>query len=388
LRAVGSNHLSHFPLIAAAALTNATGWGGSTGVLEFKTCMEAWVASGTAPWIRARALEAFLCGFSDFGRRIMTNTRGIAGACLIALVSCSGARGDDGQDNGNKSSAEKVLASLAGAYNAQDSKAIADQFTQTGEFIDADGDVFDGREVIAREFAALFEVKPRDTVAFDVNQVREISPGTLSVESAATFSSSDGSKTSTVDFTALVVRQSDGRGLLASVRSQGERSARTPGMRLKELEWLIGLWVDESDESTMNSNTRWSEDGNFLVTSFTIQVARRKVLSGTQWIGWDGSLEKFRSWVFDSDGGHAEGIWTRIDDRWIVKSTGVRPDGDACSATNTYERKGPDAFLFSVTDRIVGHETLADFTSHVVRKPPDPKTASNAAAPLPGKGTP
>jgi len=112
-------------------------------------------------------------------------------------------------------------------------------------------------------------------------------------------------------------------------------------------------------------------------------MAGRRVMNGTQRIGWDGSLGKFKSWVFDSEGGHGEGIWTEIDDRWIVKATGVRPDGNAYSATHIYEPQGPEAYRFTVTDRIVGNETEPDlnetepdFTAQVVRKPPEPETAS------------
>ncbi len=219
------------------------------------------------------------------------------------------------------------------------------------------------------------------------DDIREISPGVLSVDCTATFSATEGKpaagrkETVTVDFAGLVVKQADGNWLLASIRSEGERSLRSPHARLKALEWMIGEWVDESDESTMHTNTRWSDDGHFILTDFSIYVARHKVMNGTQRIGWDGSLEKFKSWVFDSEGGHAEGIWTEIDDRWIVKSTGVRPDGDVCSATQAYERKGSDSYLFTVTDRIVGDETAPDFSSHVVRKPPEPEKASAAAEP-------
>ena len=56
--------------------------------------------------------------------------------------------------------------------------------------------------------------------------------------------------------------------------------------------------------------------------------------------------------------------------------TGVRPDVDACSATHTYERRGPDSFQFTVTDRIVGDEVQPDFTSQEVRKPPEPERAT------------
>jgi uncharacterized protein (TIGR02246 family) len=328
-------------------------------------------------------------------------------ASLLVLVFCSGAPSDDKQPDKNAASqpdtnadpqadknAETVrqaLASLARAYNARDPKAIAELFTPKGEFIDADDNVFDSHEAIAGEFAALFEVNPgKNSVEIAAEEIREISPGVLSVDCVATFSDAeekdeDDKETADVDFSALLVKQSDGGWLFASIRSEGEGDLRTPHARLKQLAWLIGEWLDESDESTMHTTTRWSEDGNFLLTDFTIRVAGRKVMSGTQRIGWDGSLDKFKSWVFDSEGGHAEGIWTEIEDSWVVKVTGVRPDGDACSATHTYEQAAPDMFLFSVTDRIIGDEAAPDFTARVVRKPPEPEKATADATTSRGK---
>jgi uncharacterized protein (TIGR02246 family) len=321
----------------------------------------------------------------SIARRVMRAKSKIAGACLLLPLFCSGAPSDDQPPDANAEVVTRALRSLAMAYNARDAKALAGQFAPRGEFIDAEGNVFEGPEVIAREFSALFQINTRNSFELAADAIREISPGILSVDGVATFSDAKGSETDKVDFAALIVKQPDGRWLVASIRSEGESTLRSPGAHLKELEWLIGDWVDESNESTMQSTTRWSEDGNFIVTSFAIQVAGRKVMSGTQRIGWDGALEKYRSWVFDSEGGHAEGIWTEIDDRWVVKSTGVRPEGDACSATHTYERKGSDAFLFSVTDRIVGDQAQPDFTSHVVRKPPEPQRSANTAISPPRK---
>jgi uncharacterized protein (TIGR02246 family) len=282
------------------------------------------------------------------------------------------------QPDKNAETVTKALAAMAKALNARDPEAIAAQFTPKGEFIDADDNVFDSHEAIAGEFKALFEVNPRKhSMELTFDEIREISPGILSVDCTVTFSDLEGKDEDKdmedIDFSALLVKQTDGSWLFASVRSEGEGNLRTPHARLKQLEWLIGEWVDESDESSMHTKTRWSEDGNFIMADFTIHLAGRKLLGGTQRIGWDGSIGKFKSWVFDSEGGHAEGIWTEIDDAWIVKVTGVRPDGDACSATHTYERRGADSFQFTVTDRIVGNEVLPDFTSEEVRKPPEPE---------------
>lgn len=289
----------------------------------------------------------------------------------------------DKQAEKNSETVIQALAALAKALNARDPEAIARQFTPKGEFIDADDNVFDSHEAIAGEFKVLFEVNPRkNSVELTFDEVREISPGILSVDCVATFSDAEAKEGDRekvdVDFSALLVKQANGNWLFASVRSEGEGNDATPHAQLKRLEWLVGEWIDESDESTMHTTTRWSDDGNFLLTDFTIRVAGRKVMSGTQRIGWDGSLDKFKSWVFDSEGGHTEGIWTEIDDRWVVKATGVRPDGDVCSATQTYEQTRPDIYLFSVTDRIIGDETAPDFTATVVRRPPEPEKSASA----------
>ncbi len=305
---------------------------------------------------------------------------------LVVLLLCSGAPSDDKPPpDKNAETVNKALAALAKAYNARDPEAIAELFTPKGEFIDADSNVFDSHETIAGEFKVLFEINPKNTVELAAEEIREISAGILSVDCVATFSAAEESAAVDVDFSALLVKQSNGGWLLASVRSEGEQNLRTPHARLIQLEWLIGEWVDESADSTMYTNTRWSDDGHFMITNFAIHVAGRKVMTGTQWIGWDGSLDKFRSWVFDSEGGHAGGIWTQIDDNWVVSATGVRPDGDACSATQIYEPQGPDAYRFSVTNRIVGNETEADFTAQVVRKPPEPETAATSKVKTRGK---
>jgi uncharacterized protein (TIGR02246 family) len=310
----------------------------------------------------------------------------ILGASLLVFVFCAAAHSDDAVPRDKNSEAvSEVLAALAKAYNARDPKSIAKLFTPQGEFIDADANVFDSHEAIAAEFAALFEINPqKNSVEMAAEEIREISPGILSVDCVAIFSDAEADNEEKdvdgIDFSALVVRQSDGRWLLASVRSEGEGNLHTPHARLKRLEWLIGNWVDENNESAMHTKTRWSDDGNFLLSDFTIQVAGRKVMSGTQRIGWDGALGKFKSWLFDSEGGHAEGIWTDLDDVAVVKVVGVRPDGEAYSATHNYERTGDDSFLFSVTDRIVGDDTAPDFTATVVRKPPELKQVRSAAA--------
>lgn len=303
-------------------------------------------------------------------------------ACLVVALSCGGAPSDEKPADKFAESVGKTLMSLAAGYNARDAKAISETFTTTGEFVDGSGNVFQGRDAIAREFAALFEVNPKNSIAVTADDIREISPGILAADCVAQLVAgerAEGKEADHVDFAAILIKQADGRWLIGSIRSEGERSPPTPKAHLKRLEWLIGEWVEESNESTMHTNSRWSEDGNFILTDFAIHAAGRKLMTGTQRIGWDASQEKFRSWVFDSDGGYAEGIWTELEDHWVVKSTGVRPDGLVGSATTTYAQTNSHAYVFSVTDRLIGDEEQPDFIAHVVRKPPQPESGAPTA---------
>ena len=84
-------------------------------------------------------------------------------------------------------------------------------------------------------------------------------------------------------------------------------------------------------------------------------------------------LKQFRTWVFDSEGGFAEGLMARDGDRCIVKLSAVRADGQSASATNIITRLGPDRFGWESRDRTLGGETVPGIDQFtVVRKPPEP----------------
>jgi hypothetical protein len=115
---------------------------------------------------------------------------------------------------------------------------------------------------------------------------------------------------------------------------------------------------------------RWSEDKNFLLGEFQFNSAEGSPRKSSQRIGWDPVAGKFRSWLFDADGGFAEGSWTVVDDGVVIKSTSVNPDATTASATMTIVTKDKDHFSIAGTDRIVGDNREPDFDLTVVRRPP------------------
>jgi uncharacterized protein (TIGR02246 family) len=297
--------------------------------------------------------------------------------CILgALIACTAVAvpDDPAPTAADEKAIQATLEKLAAAFNARDAKAAVALFTPTGEFVDGEGNTFHGREAIEAELTALFKANTQGKVGFETDNVRFLSAGLFIEEGTVTVTSVD-KFNKKIGYLMLHAQQKDGSWLLASVRSKGEE-ATTPQEHLQELSWLIGEWVDESTESVVKTRVRWSEDKNFILSDFVIQVAGKPTLKGTHRIGWDPLMKSFKSWVFDSAGGHAEGVWTQVDERWIVRFTGVRPDGEVGTMTTTYQPIGPDTYLYTVTDRILGEDAQPDLSVLVVRKPPEPAKAA------------
>jgi hypothetical protein len=160
----------------------------------------------------------------------------------------------------------------------------------------------------------------------------------------------------------------DGRWLLDSVR-ETELPARSSSYEhLKELEWLVGTWIDEDDDATVETTCQWARNNNFLTRSFKVMVGERLDMEGTQVIGWDAAAGQIRSWVFDSDGGFAEGLWTRKDNRWVINSTGTLPDGGKATSINILTYVDDDTLTWQTTGREVDGQILPNVDEVTIKR--------------------
>jgi hypothetical protein len=143
---------------------------------------------------------------------------------------------------------------------------------------------------------------------------------------------------------------------------------------LKQLDWLIGDWVDESPNSLVTTTYHLADDHRAIESEFHVHINGKPAMTGTQRIAWDPQAKKLRSWVYDSEGGLAEGVWTCDGDQWIVKMTGASHDGQVSSSTNVISRVGKDRLTWQSRDRAVGAEMTPDVGPIViVRKAPQPQ---------------
>src|SRR5262249_40065929 len=223
-----------------------------------------------------------------------------------------------------------------------DSKALAALFTPDGQIEDKDGNVNEGREAIAQTFAELFSETPQKRIEVTIESIRFIG-SELAVEKGSTKETVAPSEVPEYDAYTVVHVKRNGKWQMALARDE-EGPPPTGHERLQPLAWLVGDWVDDGGNVVVRSSWRLSEDRNFLLQEFNIQIGGRNSMRVSQRIGWDPLAKRIRSWVFDSDGGYGESAWTRTGDTWLIKATGVRPDGRTASATNVLVPAGKDSY--------------------------------------------
>jgi len=271
---------------------------------------------------------------------------------------------------------ERALRTLAEAYarayQAGDARALAALFTDDAEMIDENGERLRGRPMIENVFSAIFRQRPGATLTITPASLRFLGPD-VAQEEGQTAVRVGTEPPSTRHYTVTFVKQGD-RWRYSSVREEHEPGI-SPHQRLQELAWLVGDWTDESPDSVVQVNCRWTEDGHFLLRDFIVRVQGKSVMTVNERIGWDASTRQIRSWVFDSEGGHGTGLWSRTGNQWVIKSTGVLPDGRIATATLTLTKVGPHSARWTSDGRTVGDRVVPDHAEYLmVRQSPAPAT--------------
>ena len=266
-------------------------------------------------------------------------------------------------------------------YNKGDSGALAAFFTEDAEVVEADGYRYQGKGPIEQTYRDTFALSKGVQIAFEVDAIRFLSPDVAKEEGRLIVTPIKGAPLSRL-YTVLFVKR-EGHWLISSVREETDPLVR-PHDRLKDLDWMVGDWIDEGAESVVRLHCQWSEDENFLFRTFTVKRQGKPVMTVTQRIGGDPVSRQVRSWEFDSEGGFGEGRWSRDGERWTVKATGVRPEGATASATNVMFRERPDLVRWTSTDRVIGDVSLPDDDAYVlVRVPPPPRAEGLSETPSP-----
>ena len=284
---------------------------------------------------------------------------------LCVTVMCSEPRAFAADQAADKATIEKAIESYTAAFNAKDAKALAAHWSPEAVYINPlTGNQVEGREAIAKEFTATLAALKNAKLAVEVESIRFISPGVAVENGAAKLISADGQPEES-SYTAIHVKHGV-KWLLDRVTEEDVPVVLSHYEQLKGLEWMIGTWVDGDDQARIETTCQWTRNKNFITRSFSVAIKDRLDMAGMQIIGWDPAAKQIRSWVFDYDGGFAEGRWTKKDNRWSITTTGTMPDGRKASSVNVITYVDDSQFKWQSVSRMADGELLPNIDEVVV----------------------
>lgn len=237
------------------------------------------------------------------------------------------------------------------AFNNKDLKTLASTWAASGVHIDREsGARTEGRDAIMADIKSALEQQPALRLAGRIDQIRLIKSDVATVE-GETSVGTPGEAPSVSVFSALLVLD-NGKWTIHSIEENAAPTPTQAGEALRELEWLVGRWVDETATTRVDTTVRWSANGAFLIRSFAVQNNEDVARQGTQIIGWDPRSREIRSWSFNSDGSFGDGVWSKNGDDWLIRSSQTLADGRA--ATGTYVLTRIDDSTLQM--KLIGHE--------------------------------
>ncbi len=257
------------------------------------------------------------------------------------------------QEQERKADREAIVKStqaFAAAVEKSNAKKLAALWTAEGEYIADNGATIRGRAAIEAAYKDHFAKTPGLRVEMTTDSVRFVSKDSAIEEGHARVQGKKDFITSG-KYSILHVRE-NGKWLIAVLRDWP-----TEPHSLNDLNWLVGSWVAKNKDTEVKTTYAWDEPKKFLIAQFTVKGPDHSV-SGTQRIGRDPRTGQVRSWVFDSEGGFGEAVWTWDGKRWTQEATGVHADGTEIKATNLLIPLDRDSFTWQSIDRTSDGEEL------------------------------
>ena len=223
-----------------------------------------------------------------------------------------------------------------------------------------------GRDAIAAEFAAMFAGDSVPKLAVATESIDFISPNVALERGNATVTHAEGDVDET-SYSVVHVKR-DGKWLIDRVTEDDVVTEPSHYEQLKDLEWLIGEWVDAVDGITIEIACQWTKNQNYINRTYTVSNEEDVESTGLQIIGWDPKEKQVRSWLFDSNGGFITGTWTKRDDRWIVQSVATLADGGSGSFTSVFRPLEDGNHTWQKINRVVEGELLPNIDEVVVQR--------------------
>ena len=282
-----------------------------------------------------------------------------------SLASALGAEAD--RQAADEAAIRKAVESYVAAFNEGDAKSLAAMWSPEAVYTNPlSGEQVVGRAEIEKQFAAIFAEAKGTKLEAKTDSIQFVSPNVAVEQGTAKVLRPDQGPEES-EYTAVYVKR-DGQWLLDRVTEEDVPVVASHYEQLKELEWMIGRWVDQDEDDTVVTECSWTRNNNFLTRSFTVQIRDRIDMAGMQIVGWDPAIKQIRSWVFDSDGGFGQGTWKKKGNRWYIQQSGVLPDGRKSSSVNIITYVDDKTCTLQSVNRTVDGELLPNIEEVKITK--------------------
>jgi uncharacterized protein (TIGR02246 family) len=278
----------------------------------------------------------------------------------------------------DRKAAEEAIHAAANAYvealAAGDSQAMLGMWAEGGDIVDSQGNSRPASELVPSQAASRVAaagsgqapVKPPHVTDKAIRFITD----DVAIEDGRVEATAPNGTPRLGRFTAIWVRQ-DGNWRLASLREV--RLDQQSGALLSGLDWMVGTWSGQGGGATFEVSTQWNPNHTFLTRDLKVTIDGKEVVNGQQRIGIDPLDGQIRSWMYDHDGGHGEGVWTKHGDAWVVQATGVTADGRRTTGTNIYRPDGPDKLIWKSIGGTSAGQTMPDFEIELTRTDSKPE---------------
>ncbi len=273
---------------------------------------------------------------------------------------------DSSDGAGDRDAIRRASREFVEAFNSGNPKAVAAMWTENGDYVDDSGEVFTGRDAIAKEYTEFFKEHKGFKLTLVIDSLRLLRADAAIEDGRAMLDPQPAGAPAISKYTAVHIK-SGGKWRLASVRDT-RVEMRSGYQHVADLEFLIGTWTAEESGSKMRSVCRWVANKSFVQRDYTVTRPDKSTDSGVQLIGFNPQTGNVQSWNFSSDGGHAIGVWTPRADGWQAEVVGVTGDGTETSAVNILTRLDDNAYTWQSVERTASGAPVPDVGEVVIKR--------------------
>ena len=267
---------------------------------------------------------AFLlgCGFVAIGSLSAEGQESVLATTLQGVTTV-----DD--DTALQNALDAATRGYVEAANARRFETLADQWTEGAELSEGGGLIV-GREAIVASIRGWLEANPEARMAIRLTGVKALGASAARVRGVMSFTRKPGSKPIETRFESLRVLEGATWRLAESTVEPSQVDA------LESLAWMVGTWraTDPDSGATIDASYQRVAGGHVILGGIRHRAPARDGLPATEidvveLIHPDKATGSVRSWVFDSTGARAEGVFETDGTSFNRRFVGTTADGAA-----------------------------------------------------------